>query len=243
SFAILTAIGNQHVALFGSVQNLVETKRELLESLPKTGTAFVNKDTGYLEKLQKGVRGQIVLFSQNDHDPLLDDKVRKNVFVSNLIPCIKLARLFGMNDTAIKKGIDKIINESVSHSPTKGYRGCFIIDNSYNTNLKSFLFAIDTLSKYEYQNKIIVSRGIIELGDQKTDSYTEITNKLSDAGVVLYTTDNDFMEKQNNVVRYFAAESPLFEALKKIAGNTTVIVFEGKFSPQYILKMKTYDIN
>lgn len=243
SFAILTAIGNQHAVLFGSQKTLVETKRELLESLPETGIALVNKDTGHITELQKGVRAKTVWFSKNDADPLIDDSVIQNGVAPNLIPCILLARLLGMKNADIKKGIDILVRRAIKNNFTQGYRGSVVMDNSYNTNLAAFLLTIDSLGKRKERNKIIVSRGIIELGDQKKESYEKIVNALSNTRVVLYTTDADFIKSQNKPVRYFKSEQILYDALVRAIDHKTVIAFEGKFAPQYILKIKAYDIN
>lgn len=227
TYAILTAIGNQHAALFGSQELLVKSKRELLESLPESGVAFVNKDAGYAAKLQKGVRAKIVWFSQNDADT-----------VPNLTPCILLARMLGMKNIEIKKGVDRIMKKVLENNFTQGYRGSIVMDNSYNTNLAAFLLTIDALGKQKKEAKIIISRGIIELGDQKKDSYEKIVKALSDRGVVLYTTDGDFMRTKNKNVRYFKSEQILCDTLVKGMDNRTAIVFEGKFLPQFIMKIK-----
>lgn len=39
---VLTAVSNQHLSLFGTIQNTIEAKYELIESLPKNGLALFN---------------------------------------------------------------------------------------------------------------------------------------------------------------------------------------------------------
>ena len=39
---LATFVGNQHVALFGSQEALIDAKSELLESLPEDGLALLN---------------------------------------------------------------------------------------------------------------------------------------------------------------------------------------------------------
>lgn len=50
---ILTGINEQHIALFGSQQNIVNTKYELIESLPQEGTAVFNADNPWCLELYK----------------------------------------------------------------------------------------------------------------------------------------------------------------------------------------------
>ena len=51
SIGILTSIGPQHLETFGSIENVANTKNELVESLPADGIAFFAADGGWLDKL------------------------------------------------------------------------------------------------------------------------------------------------------------------------------------------------
>jgi len=42
---IITGISNQHLATFGSQENIVKTKFELIDSLPEEGLAALNWDS------------------------------------------------------------------------------------------------------------------------------------------------------------------------------------------------------
>jgi len=48
---ILTGINEQHMATFGSEENIIQGKYELIESLPKNGTAIFNGDNNYCLEL------------------------------------------------------------------------------------------------------------------------------------------------------------------------------------------------
>ncbi|MDI6602752.1 MAG: Mur ligase family protein, partial [Patescibacteria group bacterium] len=50
---ILTGINEQHMATFGSLENIIKTKYELIESLPEMGFAVFNGDNEYCRKLYK----------------------------------------------------------------------------------------------------------------------------------------------------------------------------------------------
>ena len=50
---ILTGINEQHLALFGSQENIIKTKYELIQSLPKDGLAVFNGDNKYCLELFK----------------------------------------------------------------------------------------------------------------------------------------------------------------------------------------------
>jgi UDP-N-acetylmuramoyl-tripeptide--D-alanyl-D-alanine ligase len=50
---ILTGINEQHLATFGSLDNIIKTKYELIESLPRLGFAVFNGDNEYCRELHK----------------------------------------------------------------------------------------------------------------------------------------------------------------------------------------------
>lgn len=53
---ILTGINEQHLATFGSLDNIIKTKYELIESLPEMGFAVFNGDNEHCRKLYKEAR-------------------------------------------------------------------------------------------------------------------------------------------------------------------------------------------
>jgi len=50
---VLTGINEQHMSLFGSQENIIKTKYELIESLPKEGFAVFNGDNDYCLELYR----------------------------------------------------------------------------------------------------------------------------------------------------------------------------------------------
>ena len=62
---ILTGINEQHLATFGTQENIIKAKFELIESLPKDGTAILNADC---EKIMKTGQARVLtrLFSVKD---------------------------------------------------------------------------------------------------------------------------------------------------------------------------------
>ncbi|MFH1353891.1 MAG: UDP-N-acetylmuramoyl-tripeptide--D-alanyl-D-alanine ligase [bacterium] len=56
---IITAIGNQHLATFGSPEKILQTKWELIEALPKDGIAILNADDHQLQKQRVTLLGDL----------------------------------------------------------------------------------------------------------------------------------------------------------------------------------------
>ncbi len=72
---ILTSIGPQHLETFFNMENIISTKYELSDALPKDGILFVNDDNEYIhEELEKrtesgtGLPGEVVRYSAKAGD-------------------------------------------------------------------------------------------------------------------------------------------------------------------------------
>ncbi len=62
NIGILTGINDQHLSLFKTLNNSIETKYELIEALPKNGLALFNGNDSAVRKLAKKAKIQKVLY-------------------------------------------------------------------------------------------------------------------------------------------------------------------------------------
>src|SRR3989339_374688 len=178
TYGIITGIGNQHLDLFGSKQNLIDSKKELLLSLPQSGKEKIN--------------------------------------------------------TAIAD-IQKITN---SLTPLRYKGGGLILDNSYNTSVEGFINTINVLAQRNEQKKIIVSRGILELGTDKKTSYEKILQALNASKIILFTTDHDFKINDYSSVVYFKSETDLSSTIINELKEQVIVAFEGRYDKRIINKLK-----
>ena len=66
--AILTAIGNQHLDLFGSHENLLRAKKELLQAVSATGVCYVNRSIAHYADLVAGLKAQVISFGYHGEE-------------------------------------------------------------------------------------------------------------------------------------------------------------------------------
>lgn len=65
---IITGISDQHMSLFGSFENILKGKYELIESLPREGTAIFNGNNQYvLEMSKKTKKKKIIYYTSYDN--------------------------------------------------------------------------------------------------------------------------------------------------------------------------------
>ncbi|MEK7557709.1 MAG: UDP-N-acetylmuramoyl-tripeptide--D-alanyl-D-alanine ligase [Patescibacteria group bacterium] len=96
---ILTTIGDQHLALFGSQENIKLGKYELLDSLPLDGLAITNSDNGYCRQYLSNAKSYIKTFGENQQfnpdcfiKDLISDNQKINFSVKINFPLIKVAK-------------------------------------------------------------------------------------------------------------------------------------------------------
>lgn len=193
---IITSIGPQHLESFKSIEKIVETKFELVESVKQNnGITFLNFDNEYLSKQCKeeniityGVNNDslnynafnIKITSEGSKFSIIDKKERKKIeFTTKIIGAHNVVNITGVVAVSNYLGISlndiasQIKNlKSVEHRlQLINYKNFNIIDDSYNSNPVSSKSALDTLAQFD-GIKIIVTPGMVELGnDEKRYNY------------------------------------------------------------------------
>ncbi len=260
TYGILTAIANQHLALFGSRSKLISAKSELLAGLPKDGIIYINRDIEEYPKISKKTLAKIVSFSLNKKADIdatniqisasgtsafLEYKSRRikvhtsligRHIVANLMPAVALAIDLGVESADIESAIKTLKAPNHTLQMKKGIGGSRVMDDSYNSSVEGFIAAIEAADQAKNPTKFIVSRGIIELGNEKKDSYRRILKALEQSGKIeLLTTDKLFAMLGGAVyIRLFNSERTMQNYIQKVADHDTLIVLEGKFTPKFL---------
>ncbi len=145
---IVTAIGPMHFERFGSIENILKTKLELIESLPEDGVGFLPEE---LEPQIKhyGFRAKIEFFESKE----------------DLL--IKIGEIFGINKNETLDLIKTTPPTPHRQQIIKASGEITIIDDTYNSNPTGFVFALETLKNTGAQRKILVTPGMIELGEKQ----------------------------------------------------------------------------
>ena len=257
SYAILTAIGNQHLDLFGSRDDLIAAKSEIFTSLKKGGKAYINKDIKEYRRISYSLE-EYTLFSANQPADIAVKAAKstpngikaqvvygKKTFnitlkllgahnLANLLPAIAVASDIGMSVGEIETAVSELKPIPDKLSIHNGISGTTVVSDAGNSNLEGFMSAIETLAQFPQKTKIIVSKGIIELGVEKRKSYKRILEALVKTDIQLFTTDRLFHEMNNTQTKYFPDEKLIIDELTKNFSKDTAVLIEGKFTPGFI---------
>lgn len=136
---IITAIGPMHLERFGSLENILKTKMELAQSLPKNGLLILPKsiDTNSFNLAVK----KIIYF---DNTPQIYNNIAKYFNIKS-----PPKNNFSLTDHRL---------QITQNGPIT------IIDDSYNSNPAGFELALKTLKAQQVDQKILVTPGMVELG-------------------------------------------------------------------------------
>ena len=145
---IITAIGQMHYERFGSMENILKTKLELIESLPDNGIGFLPKEIEPQIK-QKKIGAKTEFFSSKE--ALL----------------VKIGKLFELSENEILGRLKTMPPISRRQEMIKTSGDITIIDDSYNSNPMGFLSALAALKNMAVQRRILVTPGMIELGEKQ----------------------------------------------------------------------------
>lgn len=248
TYAVLTAIGNQHLSLFGSKENLVSAKKELLQAVEKDGSVYINAQILEKDQLSTGIQARKVFYSASgaaDITMRQGRAVYKNIEVKlppianadNLLPCVAIAVDLGMTKPQIEKALKSLPKLLHKVEKKKGAHKGTLITDTANSSVEGFISALSALEG-EKGGRIVVSKGIIELGSEKEASYRKILDAIKKAKATLFTTDPLFeILDMDQVVVYLKNEKLLLAKLADVTTTKTAILLEGRFTPSFIRKL------
>ncbi|MDP2664424.1 MAG: Mur ligase family protein, partial [bacterium] len=138
AIGVLTGINEQHMATFGSQENIIKTKYELIESLPSNGVAFFNAKNTYCVELYNKTALRKVLYGQS----------AKFSGEENILGAMAVAKELGMSDEEIARAAKGIENIFPGTQVKKGKDGLTIIEATYSSNPTGVLANLEYLKTF-----------------------------------------------------------------------------------------------
>lgn len=195
SIGIVTAVGEQHLESFKTIENVQRTKFELVDSLPADGLAVINNDFPFVANRKvdnvkcihyavsecgaaEYIAENITYTPQGTSFTVVAPDGEKFEFsthlvgecnVSNLLAAIIVALKLNVPVDKIRYAVSNI--EQVEHRLNMKHTpgGVTIIDDAFNSNPTGSKMALDVLKMMTGGRRIIVTPGMIELGDRQEE--------------------------------------------------------------------------
>lgn len=191
-FGIITSVGAQHLDTFKSVDNVFKTKFELADAVRnKGGFVFINHDSpDILSRYNKedttlipfgddtNYRAQNIKYGPDGStfQLYLDGTVIEVTTkllglhsVADIVAAAAVAHKLGVEPEDIKFAISSLTptEHRLQLKPFKN--GSLLIDDAYNSNPVGCLEAVRVLGSFEGFKKVIITPGLIELGEKEYD--------------------------------------------------------------------------
>jgi UDP-N-acetylmuramoyl-tripeptide--D-alanyl-D-alanine ligase len=193
TIGVLTYIGDQHVALFGSREALTAAKAEILTTLPKTGHAFINGDNEVCARLRDiapcpstlvGTGAGVELKATDIEETpqgicfmagqtTFDVPLHGTHNVTNVLLAIAVGQHMGMSLPAIATKLQTFQPPKQTFE-VRHEQDVRLLDDTHNASVASFTAAIEWAKNQPMAEKVLLTAGIIELGEQEERAHMEL---------------------------------------------------------------------
>ncbi|MBA7702395.1 UDP-N-acetylmuramoyl-tripeptide--D-alanyl-D-alanine ligase [subsurface metagenome] len=222
---LLTGLNEQHMATFGSQENIIKAKYELIESLPEDGIAFFNARNKYCLELYQKTKIKKVLYG-GETKPGLE----------NIEVAIAVAKELGMSSEEIARGCQKVENQLAGFQVKKGTNGLNIVDATYSANPDGVMAHLEYLKTLPGK-KVIVMPCLIELGKASKEVHRRIGKKINEVcDLTIITTKDRLKEIKEGVPNALFIENPkeILEEIKTFCQPGDTILLESRLPSQVI---------
>ena len=223
---ILTGINEQHLSTFGSKENIIKAKYELIEALPEDGIAII-KDKLDIQAEDIRVEKEHLLFRIESNDFKVNLLGKHNI--QNILLAVSCAKKLGMSLEEISKACLKIKPEQGGMKFLKR-NGLTILDASYSANPNGVIADLDYLQIYS-SSRIIIMPCLIELGKESKQIHKRIGKKIAEVcDFTIITTKDYFKEIKGENKNVFLIENPedIIVKVRELSNQETVILLEGR---------------
>jgi UDP-N-acetylmuramoyl-tripeptide--D-alanyl-D-alanine ligase len=233
---VLTGINQQHMATFGSQENIIKAKYELIESLPANGVAFFNAKNNYCVELYNKTGIKKVLYGQTA-------SFRGE---ENILGAAAVAKELGMSDEEIFAAVKGIDTTFPGAKIQKGKDGFTIVEATYSANPDGVMAALEYLRKLPGR-KIIVMPCLIELGPASKEVHRAIGKKIGEiCDLAIITTRDRFDDikeaasaeasasQRESKVIYIENAKEIADIIKRATSSGDMVFLEGRV-PQALL--------
>jgi len=222
NIGIVTGVNEQHLATFGSMENLLSAEggEELLQSLPPNGTMVFNGDNKYcldlykkskikkqkLYTVNKNVSADIwaeeISVTKDSLDFVIATKEKHmahcivNVLgkhnIQNILGAAAIAMELGMRLETIAASCEHITPDQAGITLKQGIDGIEIIDSSYSANPTGVKADLEHLKTFSGK-KVVVMPCLIELGKKSADVHYVLGKKIAEVcDLAIITTKDKF---------------------------------------------------
>ena len=199
---LITNVGKAHLEGFGSLEGVINTKKELYDNLAERGGhVFVNVANTLLMNvlntksyttysanadIQADVNGRLLCCAPYVEFEWNGVELKTNFVgaynLDNMLAAIAVGLHFGVAEEDICAAMSNYMPANNRSQLTKTERNTVIVD-AYNANPTSMLAAIDNFDIMEGENKMAILGDMLELGEQSEVEHQNIVRRLMESKI------------------------------------------------------------
>lgn len=209
NFGIITNIGTAHIEGFGSREGVIKAKSELYHFVKDNkGTLFINKNDDLLIKLAEGIQSinyskeEITNLSSNPFlsfnwkELRIETQLYGEYNMPNILAAIKVGEYFNVEKNNIKAALENYVSTNNRSQIIKLPTHTLYLD-AYNANPTSMNAAIDSFSKLNDSNKLLILGDMLELGHVSLEEHQKIADKIFTLNLNALLVGKEFMQIEN----------------------------------------------
>lgn len=222
TIGVLTAVNDQHVSLFGSIENTKKAKYELIESLPNSGIALFNGNndiTQYLfTQTKKKKKYLYYVGDKNIHDAYIfahkvkvhptyltfDVKMGNEVYknlrldligphhIQNVLPGIFVAQHFNISAALISESLRTIKPLYKTMEPFTSSENNMLLIDDTYNANPASVLSAVEYLSHQKGKKALVLQPMIELGSNGKHDHYEVAKEIGKVCDYLFLTNKNF---------------------------------------------------
>lgn len=196
---VVTNVGETHLALLGSKENIAKAKKELVDAITPEGFVVLNNDDPLVREMGRHFRGKTLYYGLSAAADVWADEINnlgekgvgfslhykgqicKVVLpligihnISNALAAAGVGLSLGFTLEEIKRGLEKTSSIGMRGEIIKLPQGITLINDTYNASPVSVRAALDVLSTIGGKRTIFVMGDMLELGEKEKDYHRQI---------------------------------------------------------------------
>ena len=266
-FGLITSVGEQHLETFKSVDNVFKTKFELADSVKqKNGLTYVNGDSK--EIIDRIHTPDFKVYGSNpdfnytisnvscdrfgskfdlnlgDTIITLTTKLLGKHSIVNIAGAVALAYNLGVSADDIKFAVASLKPTEHRLELKTSVNRSLLIDDAYNANPEGSIEAVNVLNSFEGMKKVIITPGLIELGEREYQCNFDlgiVASKVCDTIILVGPNrskpiaegvkSTDYNLDNLHIVGSFKEAMSIYS---KIADSNTVVLLENDLPDNYL---------
>jgi UDP-N-acetylmuramoyl-tripeptide--D-alanyl-D-alanine ligase len=207
---IVTNIGTVHAERAGTQEAIARGKSELVQALPKNGTAILNYDDAWVRGMAQQTQASVFFYGRASQADLWVDQIeglglegmrlclhyRDEVIpmhipalgypaVDTVLRAAAAGLVDGLTWNEIKRGLVSGRTQ-LRMSAARNARGALILDDTYNAAPESTLAALNLLADLKGR-KVAVLGDMLELGPYEEEGHVQVGKRTAEVAEVLVT--------------------------------------------------------